>query len=306
MKLQEQFVRNVRHCFKERGDIWLNKLPDLIRYCEQKWSLRIEEPYSLSINYVAPAKKVNGQEVVVKLCLPGDDFLAELEALQLFQDRGIVQLLAFDQEQGILILEKILPGQELADVTDDEAACLIAADLFKNLMTEVPKKTRIGTTKKREEKLREIVKSHPHGLGPISRVRLKNALKVFTYLNATIERHWLLHGDFHPYNILLSNDGNWKVIDPKGLLGEAEYDLIQFLLNKLPEDGSYEVMKNRVDVFTQQLQLNKKRMILWGYCHAVLATSWSVNGTQYSTSFFKGIGIFERLFTEYYGTDIDI
>jgi hypothetical protein len=40
----------------------------------------------------------------------------------------------------------------------------------------------------------------------------------------------LLHGDFHHFNILLSERG-WLVIDPKGVAGPAEYEVGPLLLN---------------------------------------------------------------------------
>jgi streptomycin 6-kinase len=100
----------VRLYFKEQGEAWLQNLPNLIHYSEQKWSTKIKEPYSLSINYVAPAKMKDETEVVVKICIPGKGFLDELEALQLFWEKGIVQLIDSDKENGIIILEQLSPG----------------------------------------------------------------------------------------------------------------------------------------------------------------------------------------------------
>ncbi|NDI36285.1 hypothetical protein [Chengkuizengella sediminis] len=84
MQLQENFVRLVRLYFKKHGEIWLQKLPNIIKDCEQKWSFEIEQPYTLSVNYVAPVKFNNGSEAVIKICIPGEGFLNELEALNLF------------------------------------------------------------------------------------------------------------------------------------------------------------------------------------------------------------------------------
>lgn len=123
MKLQENFIRSVRLYFKEKGEAWLQALPNIIHYCEQKWSITMREPYSLSVNYVAPARFEDGTEVVVKICIPGKGFLDELEALQLFGEKGIVQLVDSDKQHGIIILEKLSPGFTLAEVAEDEEAC---------------------------------------------------------------------------------------------------------------------------------------------------------------------------------------
>lgn len=305
MKLQKQFVQSVRLYFKEQGEVWLQKLPNLIHYCEQKWSMKINEPYSLSINYAAPATMEDGTEVVVKICVPGESFLDELESLQLFRDKGIVQLIDSDRENGILILEKLSPGHTLAEVVDDEEACRIAARVIKNLSTPAPVHTRIPTTNGREENLRKLKDEHPNGVGPISPKMLVKALRIFTYMNETTEQHLLLHGDFHHYNVLASREGAWTAIDPKGLIGEIEYDLIQFMLNKLPDQGVHEVIEKRVEIFTKELNLDKERLLLWGYCHTVLATSLTVdNEGTYNESFYQCIKIFEKLYEANFGAVI--
>lgn len=306
MKLQKQFVQSVRLSFKEQGELWLQNLPNLIHYCEQKWSLKIKEPYTLSINYVAPATMEDTTEVVVKICIPGKGFLDELEALHLFRDKGMVQLIDLDKENGIIILKKLSPGYTLAEVTDDEEACRLAANVIKNLTIHAPAHTRIPTTKEREEGLRKLLDEHSNGVGPISQQTLERALRIFTFLNQTTEQYFLLHGDFHHYNVLASGEGNWTAIDPKGLIGEIEYDLIQYMLNKLPDQNAFEVIQKRVEIFTKELNLNKERLLLWGYCHTVLATSWTVAGDgTYNKSFYQGIEIFEKLYKANFGKLID-
>ncbi|WLD93864.1 aminoglycoside phosphotransferase family protein [Alkalihalobacillus sp. AL-G] len=307
MELQKQFVQSVRLFFKERGEAWLNQLPELILYCEQKWSMKMEEAYSLSVNYVAPAKMDNGREVVVKICISSEGFLDELEALRLFGEKGIVQLVDSDLEKGIILLERLSPGHTLAELDDHDEACRIAAEVVRNLSIPAPPETRIPTVKVREESLREIVKRHKDGFGPISIEVLERALKIFTYMNETTEKRLLLHGDFHHYNVLSSGEGVWTAIDPKGLIGEIEYDLIQYMLNKLPDQGAYEVIEKRADTFTEELNLNRERLLLWGYCHTVVATAWSVDDDgSYCESFYQGIEIFEKLYETHYGAIIDM
>jgi streptomycin 6-kinase len=131
---------------------------------------------------------------------------------------------------------------------------------------------------------------------------LEKALNIFTYMNKTTEQHKLLHGDFHHYNVLASGDGKWMAIDPKGLIGDVEYDLIQYMLNKLPDKGAYEVIEKRVNIFTEELNLDKERLLLWGYCHTVLATAWTVDDNEtYEKSFYQGIEIFEKLYEANFG-----
>ncbi|WP_160847131.1 hypothetical protein [Pontibacillus yanchengensis] len=180
---QESFMKNVRLHFNEQGERWINELPSLLSYCEERWEMRIEEPYHLSINYVAPATMKNNKEVVVKVCIPGVEFHDEVIAISLFQNQRMNALFDFDLNKGIIILEKLTPGYTLAEVGDEQKETLIAARLLKNLHIKVPKECPLHTTKIREENLEELVRKNPSGLGPISAQMFQKAFEIFTYLN---------------------------------------------------------------------------------------------------------------------------
>lgn len=68
------------------------------------------------------------------------------------------------------------------------------------------------------------------------------------------------------------------------------------LLNNLPSKNAIEVIEKRIDIFGEQLSLEKERVVAWGFCHAVLATCWSIedNG-DFDQSFFRTIDVFKEL-----------
>ncbi|NDI36284.1 aminoglycoside phosphotransferase family protein [Chengkuizengella sediminis] len=96
------------------------------------------------------------------------------------------------------------------------------------------------------------------------------------------------------------------MIDPKGLIGELEYDLIQYLNNNLPlNEDKLEIIEKRIDIFTEVLGLNKKRILLWGYCHTVLSTCWSIEDDgQYDQTFYQCVGVYETCFEKNYGIEL--
>ncbi|MCP3030036.1 aminoglycoside phosphotransferase family protein [Halobacillus sp. A1] len=298
MELPGEFVRNVILACPHKGEEWLNDLPQLITYCETNWKLKMHSPYKLSFNYVAPATIINGGEVVVKLGLPEEGHHDERLALRSLNKQGIVQLVDEDPVRRILILEKIEPGQMLAEWEDDQEATKIAAKVIDRLLVPAGKHMDLPTTRNRENNLKQICEDNPGGLDPISSSVLNQALAVFAYMNRTIKEYKILHGDFHHYNVLKNGDQSWVAIDPKGLIGETEYDLIQFLLNKLPEHGKFETIQERINILTEMLTLNKERLLLWGFCHAVLSTSWTVDKQtgQYNKKFYEGIDIFKTMY----------
>lgn len=53
----------------------------------------------------------------------------------------------------------------------------------------------------------------------------------------------LLHGDFHHDNILLSNNGDYVIIDPKGVIGDPVFDIPRFILNEFGDEITTELYK---------------------------------------------------------------
>ncbi|HAN15862.1 MAG TPA: aminoglycoside/hydroxyurea antibiotic resistance kinase, partial [Chloroflexi bacterium] len=89
------------------------------------WDLKLEAPYEhLSFQYVIRALRADGSPVVLKLGVPRDELDGEVRALRLYAGRGVVRLLETDHALGALLLERIEPGFQLAELArrDDVAA----------------------------------------------------------------------------------------------------------------------------------------------------------------------------------------
>jgi streptomycin 6-kinase len=302
LQLSDVYKNNIKFVHKEKGQEWLDHLPKLINYCEKRWNMKVQdEPFELSFNFVCAAIFADGGEAVLKLSVPSQDFQNELVALKLFNTnkRKMVQLMDYDGEKGIILLERLKPGKMLSTIDDDEVATQIAVSVLKELWIPIGEDCLLPATKNREASLIALRKEHPNGLGPISAQMFKEAEYFFKKMNETSTQYYLLHGDLHHYNILSKNN-SWMVIDPQGLIGEREYDLIQFLLNKLPEKDCKEVIKKRIDIFAEELGLNKESILMWGIAHSVLSTAWSVEDNEnYSKSFFQGLLAIRELYQEF-------
>jgi streptomycin 6-kinase len=298
MILPDKFVHTMMNIHKEKAEEWLKNFDNMIADYEARWELNIQEPFDLSFNFVAPAVRKNGREVVLKVVLSRKEFLAELEAIKLMNGKGMVELLEYDLNLGVMLLERLTPGHTLAAIEDDEEAARIASQVMKRLWVPAPEKTEIQTVIDRENSLKRITYNNPDGFGPISKETLEEALKIFSELNREITPSYLLHGDLHHFNIL-KNGNSWTAIDPKGLIGDREYDLIQYLLNKLPESNVNDIIEKRVDIFVNELNLDKERVLLRGFSHAVLSTCWTIEDGNFSETFLNTIQVFKNLCQKY-------
>lgn len=294
MRLPDKFVNTMKCIHKDKAKEWLNNFDQMIAAYEKRLEISIQDPFDLSYNFVAPANRNNGQEVVIKVVLSRKEFLAELETLRLMKGKNMVELLEYDVDRGIMILERLSPGVTLAVIEDDEEAAFIASEVMKSLWVPAPNKTELETVSDRENSLKRIFNNNPNGFGPISKETLQEALSVFEQLNGQINHSYLLHGDLHHYN-LLKNGDSWSAIDPKGLIGDREYDVIQYLLNKLPEKNVKDTIKKRVDIFVNELNLDKERVLLRGFSHAVLSTCWSIEEGNFTERQLNTIEAFKEL-----------
>jgi streptomycin 6-kinase len=294
--LPEKFTQTIMGVHQDKGKLWLDDLHGLIQYCEDKWSLQVLNPYPLSYNYVAPAVYKNGLEAVLKLGVPSKEVHYEIEALRLYNGNGMAKLIDSDAEKGILILERAKPGETLKSIKNDEEATLIAADIMIKLRVPAPCPLLFPSTSQWADGLMKLRSHYQGSTGQIPEYLVRKAEERFTKLNSTIKKVQLLHGDLHHENILSTEREPWLAIDPKGLVGEAEYEVISFLMNNLPEDQPIEIIKRRVDLFVEKLQLNKERVLAWAFCHAILSAWWCIeDNTEGADDAVEMALLFERL-----------
>ncbi len=122
-----------------RGQQWLEALPALISECCERWSLELDEPFeNLSYHLVLPGRDSSGQEIVLKVGVPGRELLTEASALSRFAGVGAVRLLETDAPRGILLMERLTPGPPLLQVPSDMTATHTAAALMLRLWRTAP------------------------------------------------------------------------------------------------------------------------------------------------------------------------
>lgn len=302
ISLPTQFTQTIMGLHKEAGRLWLDSFHELIAECEARWLLKVLEPFPLSYNFVAPVVLEDGRSAVLKLGVPGLDWQRELAAIRAFAGRGMVQLLDADEEKGIMLLERIMPGETLDKLSNEDERIQCLADVIKRMHTPV---SRVGKLASMFPTIAdwavglEGIRSHFRGgTGPIPEQMVEQAMQWYKKLLSTQKEQCLLHGDLHHENILRAQREPWLAIDPKGLIGETEYEVIPFLLNHLPEDGGEEVIKQRVDGLTNSLSLQKERVLAWAYCHSVLSAWWFIEDFGVDGGRLVMPEVFERLINE--------
>jgi streptomycin 6-kinase len=281
MNLPASFVSTIRSTFKEDGEKFLAVLPDLIAETSQRWGLTDVQPVSnLSYNFVAFAKR-GGEDVVLKLGVPNRELTSEIAALKFFDGNGACQLLESDAERGLLLLERLKPGIMLSELEDDDERTRIAADLISRRGGVTPPLQ--GSFIQLSDWFDGLKKLRLHfggGTGPFPKKLLEQAEDFLPELFADVS--YLLHGDFHHYNILSSERG-WLMIDPKGVIGPIGYEVGPFMLNPWDSPMDRVRFERRVSIFAERLGWKRESIVKWSIAHAVLSAWWDVqDGMDYS------------------------
>jgi len=311
MNLPPEFISNIQNTFREEGHAFLDSLPDLIAEASERWGLTDVVPSTeLSYNFVAFARrgevhspKVIGnqkigqgdpaptRDVVLKMGVPNREIRSEMVALRLFNGEGACKLLDYDEERCWLLLERLNPGVMLVEMEDDEERTHIAAEVMKRIWgLDTPSANASGysTTEDYSKFIRltdwfngafeRMMKTFNGGAGPLNEKLVQRVERSVKDFFAENHNPVLMHGDFHHYNILSSERG-WLVIDPKGVIGPAGYEVGPFMLNPWNEfsDGiNYKSMiKKRIDILHEHLGFERERILEWSLAHAILSSWWS-------------------------------
>ena len=316
MNLPSDFISNITNTFGEDGEELIANLPILIDEASARWGLTNVQPVSnLSYNFVAFAKSsftandAQGKQnlrslgglsgagssgegaVVLKIGVPREELTSEIAALRLFNGEGSCRLIDADEEKGFLLLERLNPGVMLSIMEDDEQATHIGAEVMQKIWRTAPQNNvfiQLSDWFDGLKRLREMFNGETGPLNEKLVERVEQAAKDFFIEN---HRPVLLHGDFHHFNILSSERG-WLVIDPKGVIGPAGYEVGPFLINPWGEliNGidQRRMTERRIDILHERLGFERERIHEWGLAHAALSAWWGIEdntGWEYALAF---------------------
>jgi len=281
LSIPAAFARFMLELHGDKGRLWLERLPTILMNCEQRWHLTLDTPFPhISFHFVIPGVRDDGTQVVVKAHSPTGEFAEELEALRLFAGHGMTQLLAYDANDEVLLLERLRPGISLRKMEDDEQAISIAATVMQHLWRPAPSVHPFATVEKWGRGFVRLRQHYHGGNGPFPKALLEEAETLYAELSTSMAKPVLLHGDLHQDNILSSERDGWLAIDPKGLIGETAYETGALLRNFLPEllelPNPKRTLTRRIDQLAEDLRFDRARIRGWGLSQAVLAVWWGI------------------------------
>jgi len=251
----ETLKHNIVKIYGKRGESWLAELPHRTKQLEHSWGLSELKPFlNLSYSYVLGGLQGN-IPIILKLSPDIDLMNKEAKALNAFKGFGAVSVLA--QEEGVLLLERAVPGDRLKNSFSKEKRIETACKVMERLhQAPIPSK---GGFPLIEEWFAAVDKEWDLPKDHLKRARnLKNKLIKKDYGHKV-----LLHGDLHQENIL-SSGKDWLVIDPKGVIGDPIHEIWACV-----EDPGHD-LKVLATYFGYPFQ----DVVEWYYVRLILAACW--------------------------------
>lgn len=271
---QEQELASIRG---DAGIAWGNAAPALVEACLARWRLTFEAvasggyPTNLTL-FVSRGE----DEAVLKLGFPDPEQLTEIAALGFFDGNHAVNVLAADTDVPALLIERLRPGTQLRDLGDNAQESWLAANLMARLPAPVPADHNLPRV---SEWLRRAFGTYQAApvesrFGPY----VDRAGGLFRTLQERSRGERLLHGDLHHENVLLDSARGWLAIDPKGVIGPAEFECGRFVHNfmdELDRDAMIACVRERAGIVAPVLGLSVREVLEITLIDLTMAMCWS-------------------------------
>ena len=253
----------------------MNSPLDQLQTKAAQWNVTLEELLETPTSLLGFGVRICDR-VVLKITKHAGDESHSGKVLRAFGGDGAVGV--YESETGAVLLERLEPGEQLVEMVErgeDEAATLILAEVMEKLAhheapVECPTVADWG---------RGFDRYLESGDQQIPLELVQEARDLYQDLCASQGTTMLLHGDLQHYNVLFDNDHGWVAIDPKGVVGELEYEIGAILRNPVELLEYYTtpaIINRRLCTLTALLNLDYSRALNWSFAQAVLSAIWQV------------------------------
>lgn len=280
MKKYYQFNKNeIENIIKHFGKDFYEKIVRDIKTYADKWSLTSFQLIpSYSVNLVFKCYSSSFGKVVLKIGNPSSrEVFTEFNTLQEYDGRRLCKVFDADIEAGIILEECVQPGTPLRDENSIDKRLSAFSHLYNGFHitpvkaeiypTYIEWVSRITEYMSKRQDCRELY------------LHMKKAKDISLSISNLYSRKLLLHGDFHHDNILLDYEGVYKIIDPKGVIGDPVFDVPRFILNEFSDEITEELYKKInyiISVLEEKLHIPKQILKQCLYVETAMGMCWSV------------------------------
>lgn len=231
-----------------------NMIRKLERYSAQ-WQLHIERfiaYYSVNCLFICRSERFG--PAVLKIGNPSDEVLTEVNLLKEYHGGRFCRLFDWDIDNGVILEEYIHPGFRLREEPSLEKRLSVFSDVFKGLHIPSCQSALYPTYQDWVNRITAYM-SKREDEPELSKLMMK-AKDICASLCRAYPRKLLLHGDLHHDNLVLGENQQYRIIDPKGVIGDPIFDIPRFILNEFygVDEISYDTYRRHVETISSYLQ----------------------------------------------------
>lgn len=273
---------NANKIISHFGETFYNALQAKLERYINEWHLsELEQIDYYSVNCIYKCVSEIHGSCILKIGNPCRETLTEYNALREYDGTSFCRLYKADVQNGVLLIERIIPGSRLRDITHIDKRLDIFCDLFANLHKTPSDKS-----------------LYPTYLGWVTRIAaymrgredyktlsayMDEAEKICRRLWDKYPGEMLLHGDFHHDNILLGSYCKYRIIDPKGVVGDRVFDIPRFILNEFEDeitDGFKAKYLYIIKTLSEKLNIPEGDILKLVFVEMCMAHCWNVESSR--------------------------
>lgn len=233
---------------------------------------------SYSANLVLKCYSESFGNVVLKIGNPSSrEIVTEFNTLSQYNGRRFCKVFESDLENGIILEECIQPGTPLRDENSLEKRLSVFSSLYNGLHITPAKAELYPTYIEWVSRITEYMSKRLDCKQLY--VHMKKAKEICLSVSSLYSQKMLLHGDFHHDNILLGQDGEYCIIDPKGVIGDPVFDVPRFILNEFDDEITTDLYKKINDIIVileKKLEISHDILKQCLYVETALGMCWGV------------------------------
>lgn len=264
-------------------DAWSAEAPGILARSLRRWNLTAGAPFVGGVAASVLAVRTHtGTPAVLKVGYPHAEAIWEAVGLGAFPEGSAALVLDQDAWTWALLLSTIWPGTPLgASDLDTSEALRLGGELHLRLTSAVAPARMPTLVEAMGDYARTARARLPEQGMQLDRFgvrglveRAVDELEELAESGASLA---LLHGDFNPGNILLDNDGRWRVIDPKPLVGDPAYDLwplVSQLGHPYEAANPRAVLAEQLSIAADAAEVDRTRAARWAFARTGLNVSW--------------------------------
>jgi len=281
VRVPESFSQATTEREGAAGAEWLRDLPGIVEELLDMWQCVLDGPVSHGwVGLIVPVLRADGQPAVIKVSYRHEGNVHEPVALAAWRGNGAVRLYERADHVYAMLLERVQPISLDAD-RDVDRVMGVAGELNFRLAVPAPVEALPlqGRAALWAQELSRDVREFRGSLDvSVTDMARETIRDLGEHQPAT-----LIHGDFHPGNILRADREPWLAIDPKGFAGDPGYDaavMVRWRAMALLEEGgrqtdqAHAAVMRALRVYSEAAQVDMDAALRWSQLLLVQASFW--------------------------------